>query len=352
MGQVAGPSTGLYIDEIILQSELRAVSGELTKLKKEQEYAKMVYSVKDLKQNVLCMETGIPTKKVFWIIVNYTSRFEHDIIYYLGWKVEGIKFEDQIFITLMKLRQNYTNLHLAQLFSCSEATISNIFLTFLHVLHSLVFVDIMQRLPSKERNKKTSPASFLPFPNCRVVIDCTDVKIAVPRQIDLQRVTYSAYRGMNSFKVLNVVSPNAVITYVSNLYPGSISDRVIVQNSGILHNFMTGDLILADKGILIADILPSGVTINIPPFLEHGKFTRNEIIATKKIATCRIHVERANARIKDFKILSCIPANLRSHADKIVQLAAALVNFQFPLIKECNEGFAFCHVDSCILVKL
>ena len=138
------------------------------------------------------METGIPTKKVFWITVHYAKRFENNINCYLGWKVEGIKFEDQIFITLMKLRQNYTNLHLAQLFSCSEATISNIFLTFLHVLHSLFFKDIMQRLPSKEKNKATSPASFLPFPNCRVVIDCTDVEIAVPKQMDLQRVTYSS----------------------------------------------------------------------------------------------------------------------------------------------------------------
>ena len=46
----------------------------------------------------------------------------------------------------------------------------------------------------------------------------------------------------------------------------------------------------------------------------------------------------ANARIMDVKILSCIPANLRSHADKFVQLVAALVKVQFPPIKEYNEG--------------
>ena len=139
MEQDAGPSTGHSVVEIILQNELRTVSEELNMLKKEQGYAKKIYSVHNLKENVLCMETGIPTKKVFWIIVHYAKRFENNINYYLGWKVEGIKFEDQIFITLMKLRQNYANLHLAQLFSCSEATMSNIFLTFLHVLHSLFF---------------------------------------------------------------------------------------------------------------------------------------------------------------------------------------------------------------------
>ena len=40
-----------------------------------------------------------------------------------------------------------------------------------------------------------------------------------------QNATYSSYRGMNSFKVIVGVAPNAVITFVSKLYPGSISDK-------------------------------------------------------------------------------------------------------------------------------
>ena len=58
--------------------------------------------------------------------------FEDSINYLAGWKVESISFEDQIFITLMKLRQNYTNLHLAQLFNCSVGTVANIITTFIY----------------------------------------------------------------------------------------------------------------------------------------------------------------------------------------------------------------------------
>ena len=94
------------------------------------------------------METGLPTKEVFYIVVNYVARFKGDINYYSGWKVEAISLEDHVFITLMKLKQNYTNLHLAQLFSCSVATVSNIVLTFVHVLHSLLFKGIMTTIPS------------------------------------------------------------------------------------------------------------------------------------------------------------------------------------------------------------
>lgn len=67
-----------------------------------------------------------------------------------------------------------------------------------------------------------------------MILDCTDIKIAIPKQMDTQKETYSAYRGMHSFKVLIGVAPNAVITYCSKLYPGSVSDKEIVLDSGVL----------------------------------------------------------------------------------------------------------------------
>ena len=134
----------------------------------------------------------------------------------------------------------------------------------------------------------------------RIVIDCTDIEVAAPGLMSQQNATYSSYRGMNSFKVLVGVAPNAVITHVSKLYPGSISDKAMVQGSGLLNHLTPGDMILADKGFLIQDIVPRGVSVNIPPFLNNGTFTESEAKATKAIARCRIHVERANARLKDF----------------------------------------------------
>ena len=145
---------------------------------------------------------------------------------------------------------------------------------------------------------------------------------------------------MNSFKVLVGVEPNAVITYVSKLYPGSISDKAIAQESGLLNHFTPGDMILVDKEF-IQDIVPWRVSVNIPPFLNNGTFTESEAKATKAIARCQIHVERANARLKDFRILSFIPSYLRCYADVLFQLVAALVNLQFPLIKEGCEDVVF-----------
>ena len=62
--------------------------------------------------------------------------------------------------------------------------------------------------------------------------------------------------------------PTAVISS-----PGSVSDKATVKESVFLSHLKTGDLIFADKGFLIQDIVPEGVSVNIPPFLNHGKFS-------------------------------------------------------------------------------
>ena len=325
-------------NDLIRKHELIEKEKEISNLHNIIKYKIRVYSVSFLSEKVIGMESGVHTKQIFDIIVNCVARFRGNINYYNGWQVQEdlVRLEDQIFITLMKLRQNYPNFHIAQLYGISESTVSNIIHTFIHVLHKLLFENIMKsNCPSKNKNRIVAPTSFLKFPNCRMVIDCTDFKIAIPKQMDKQRATYSSYRSINSFKALIGVSPHGVINFVSKLYPGSVSDKAIVQHCGLLDILSPGDLILADKGFLIQDILPEGVTVNVPPFL-YTKFTEQEILLTKEIASCRIHVERANERLKNFNILSFIPPMLRERADTIFQLVAALVNLQFPLIKETS----------------
>ena len=55
---------------------------------------------------------------------------------------------------------------------------------------------------------------------------------------------------------------------MSDLYAGRSSDKQITKDCGILDLLEEGDSIIADKGFEIADDLPKGVTLNIPPFLR------------------------------------------------------------------------------------
>ena len=250
------------LQEIILEAELDFANRELKERNQTVQYKRSKYTVSALEGDVIQMETGLPTKEVFNIVVNHALRFKNSVNYFAGWNVESTSFEDQIFITSMKVRQNYTKLHLAQLFHCSVATISNIVITCTHVFHKMLFDDLMTSIPSHGKNNISAPSSFRQFESCRIVIDCTDIEVATPGLMSQQNRTYSSYRGMNSFKVIAGVASNGVITYVSRLYPGSVSDKTIVQWSGLLNHLTAGDVILADKGFLIQGIVPHAVSLS------------------------------------------------------------------------------------------
>jgi len=136
-------------------------------------------------------------------------------------------------------------------------------------------------------------------------------------------------------KVLIGIIPSGTIVFVSPVYEGSISDKRLVQVSGLLDKPEIGDEIMADKGFDIQDLLvPLGVRLNIPPFLSSStQFSCEDLFKTKKIAKLRIHVERAKLRFKEFQILhSPIPASMWDSINELVYVCIMLCNFSPPLV--------------------
>ena len=125
------------------------------------------------------------------------------------------------------------------------------------------------------------------------------------------------------------------IVYASDLFVGSVSDKAIVQNSNMLEQLKPGDVILADKGFTIGDILPQGVTVNIPAFSTNPQFTCEQVGQNKAISSVRIHVERAIQRIKLFQVMQTIPHDFRSLSTKLFRVACCLVNLQKPILPSC-----------------
>jgi len=157
----------------------------------------------------------------------------------------------------MKLRHNFTHRHLGHLFGLSTSAITNITCKWIDILHALLFVGIMQTvgIPSRYKNMNSMPQSFDTFGRARITIDCTEIQCAVPcRSMTNQSATFSHYKQRNTFKGLIGVAPNGAITFVSELYSGSVSDKQIVIHGNFLQKMNPGDLILADKGFLLHDI--------------------------------------------------------------------------------------------------
>lgn len=247
----------------------------------------------------MLLYTSFPTD-VFNIIVQILRRMA-PFNYYAGWEVTGFSLEDQLLICVMKLRLNFRDLDLAVRFGTSRATISNIVNTFISVLHEIFFDGVLKAIgiPSQLKCKGSMPKSFKDFSSARIAMDATEVTQDIPSNMNKQSLTYSNYKSRHTVQAVTCVAPNGALVFTSDLYPGSTSDAAIVEHCGILDQLQPGDLVLADKGFNIYDKLPTGVSLNIPPFMSSkSHFTREEAKLCYKIGRSRIHVERANERIK------------------------------------------------------
>ncbi len=109
-----------------------------------------------------------------------------------------------------------------------------------------------------------------------------------------------------------------------------------MEKSGFLDLVDIGDDYMADKGFLIRRLLGMrGATLNMPPFSHGRQLASRAVTRTRRIASARIHVERAIRRLKAFRILNGpIPLQMAEEIDLIIPVCAALCNLQGFLVHE------------------
>ena len=66
------------------------------------------------------------------------------------------------------------------------------------------------------------------------VIDCFEIFIEKPSILLAKSVTWSQYKHYNTAKYLISITPQGVISYISNGWGGQASDKHIVESSGYL----------------------------------------------------------------------------------------------------------------------
>lgn len=241
---------------------------------------------------------------------------------------------DQLFLFLHKLRVGSLDQDLADKFDISQPTVSRNTITWANLLY--VVLGSQPIWPSREKVKQFMPRSFKSlYPETRVVIDCTEIAIQCPSSMMLRSEFYSSYKSRTTLKCLIGVTPAGAVSFVSNLYAGSISDKHITTVSGFLELLEPGDVVMADKGFIIQDLLtPLGCSLVTPHFLaKKGQFTKQEAEQNKALSNLRVHVERANRRFKEFHFFdSPVALSLSGSVNQLWCVACLLTNFQGPLI--------------------
>ena len=242
--------------------------------------------------------------------------------------------EEELLLSLMKLRLALINEVIADMFGVSDTIVSQVFNTWIKFLSTELSPLIFW--PKKDDVFSNFPKS-LPhkYRHLRCTIDCTEIFIEKPRNLELQSMTWSDYKKHNTVKFLVAISPNGSICFLSKGWCGRASDRKITLESGFMDLIEPQDVVLADRGFpILEDLAMKSATLEIPPpssGIEQQE--RSQVLKTSSVANARIHVERSIGRLKEFSILSnLLPISLVPLVDDIVVVCAALSNLQDPLV--------------------
>ena len=141
----------------------------------------------------------------------------------------------------------------------------------------------------------------------------------------------------NTVKLCIGCAPNGLITFVSRLWGGRASDRHIIEQDGehFIPLLEENDIVMADKGFKIQDLLPADVGLNMPPFIGQARqMTTEEFFKTQDIAGPRIVIEMANEQLKNFRILQgTFPLSEIHLMEQMISLCCDWSNLYEPILK-------------------
>ncbi len=103
----------------------------------------------------------------------------------------------------------------------------------------------------EEEIRKHLPAEFKDYADTTVILDCTELRCQSPSSPLLHSETFSTYESHCTLKGLLGVAPHGAVTFISPLYAGSISDKQIMRESGILSLLRPGMAIMVDRGFFV-----------------------------------------------------------------------------------------------------
>uniref|UniRef100_A0A1X7TTH8 DDE Tnp4 domain-containing protein n=1 Tax=Amphimedon queenslandica TaxID=400682 RepID=A0A1X7TTH8_AMPQE len=239
---------------------------------------KVTFSVELLKDNdkLVLLYTGLPSWPVFMHTFQFVSKFVTPSLV--------LSLEDEMLLTLSRLRLDLTLNDLAVRFAVSVATVSRIFDKWIDALYARL--QFLIKWPSREICTQNMPPFIKElYPACRCIIDCTEIFIEKPSGYVARSKTFSNYKKHNTVKLLIAITPSGSISFVSKCWGGKVSDKVLTQESGFLSLLERGDVVLADRGFTISDDVGLvGAKLEIPAFTRGKGQLSRDVEMTKNLS--------------------------------------------------------------------
>ncbi len=255
----------------------------------------------------------------------------------LNGHIRHMPLRQQFLLVLMKLRQNFDLEELAFKFQIDMQSVRTLFSSWIGFMFDRL--GNLSVWPHRDIIAENMPEHYkAEFPTTFAILNCTEIKIEKNSSLLVQSQTCSNHKSTNTLKSLIACDPHGSIMFASTLYTGSISDQELFRRceikdvlKGLLQcgHLNRGDGLMVDKGFLIEkDVKELGLQLNIPPF-ANLHMPVPDVQTAKRIAKHKVHVERAIANVKTFKIVSGrIPNYMLENINQIWFVVCMLSNFQ------------------------
>ena len=269
-----------------INNELKDLRAENIDLKQQAALSKLSLTNLEGKDDKVKYLTGLSSFIVLSTLFSY-------ILPFLPQKKSMTSFQ-MFLMTLLRLRLNMPEQILAYEFSVSQTTVSRIFSNVIDVLYIRTKPFVFW--PEREELQKTMPMQFRKYygEKVAVIIDCFEIVIERPSNFMARAQTWSSYKHHKAVTFLLGITPQGAISLISKGWGGRVTDKHITEHCGFLNYILPGDVVLADRGFDIQDIVGSQCAeVKILAFTRgKDQLSPLEIEMTRKIANCRIHVER------------------------------------------------------------
>ena len=285
------------------------------------------------------MMTGIK-----WVVFLKLFSFLSNFIKPNSTTKDSLALQEQLFLTLVRLRHNLSFDFLAFVVGIPRSTAIDYFWKWIDVLHDRA--GFLVKWQDRENIFGIIPPLFKEkFPRLTCIIDCFEIFVESPKNLLARAQCYSSYKKHCTVKFFIACNPHGMVTFLSKAWGGRASDVQIVRDSGFIDSnyHMPYDQILADRGFTLHEEFATkcGAELLTPSFTKGKKqLSAREVEISRKISSVRIHVERVIGLVKNrYTILkgtmpvrsvqSITDESLNitlSSCDRIVNVCAALTN--------------------------
>ena len=191
-----------------------------------------------------------------------------DVIIYPDCKGTGERSVDkptELFAVLAICRHSFHQGVMAFMLKVGESTIQRIFVGWIVFLETIfTFINLK---PEAVFFLKKMPDTFVKTGHglTDMIIDCTEFKFQHVSNLDLNSLMFSNYKNTITGKALIGIAPHGMGLFLSDIYPGSISDNCITEKSGVVQWIQPEHELMADRGFAIQDLCAlKGIYLNRP----------------------------------------------------------------------------------------